>query len=96
MSEPRNIVAEKARTGVIKASFAVRVTKLWNRVLAEHKNVSSGMVFKRICKWEKPTSDSSEDGGWRSKDERMMGDVTNHTSTDAPTASLPGDLGRTQ
>ncbi len=37
-SEPRNLVAKYARTELRKASFAVRVSEPWNKLLAEQKN----------------------------------------------------------
>ncbi len=65
-SEPRNLVAQYARTDVRKASFAFRVTKPWNRLPAEHRmGVTMFKGLRGLTSRRSQTQDSSVDGRWR-------------------------------
>jgi hypothetical protein len=62
LPEPRNLVAQYARTDVRKVSFAVRVMEPWNRLPTKHKN-EGNQALKRIRKQEK--LNPTQLGGWQ-------------------------------
>lgn len=49
-SEPKNLVAQYARTEMRKSSFANRVTEPWNSLPAELKNARDSKAFRRMRK----------------------------------------------
>ncbi len=49
-SEPKNLVAQYARTKMRKSSFANRVTEPWNSLPAALKNARDSKAFRRMRK----------------------------------------------